>query len=128
MEQTTVVSVVNDLFFSVRIDSALNATGYRVVSPPGDQVSEAVEREAPALVIVDIGGFGLDWEDAIRAAKQADPSVPVLAFGSHKDLDARQRAIEAGADRVVAKSQFVEALSDLVARYARPKGTSDDAQ
>ncbi|MCZ7574657.1 MAG: hypothetical protein M5U01_39405 [Ardenticatenaceae bacterium] len=120
MEQLTILSLVNDLFFSVRVETALGGAGYRVVGASDEQVAEVVRREHPALVIVDIGGFGLDWESAIRAVKVARPAVPVLAFGSHMDLGARQRALAAGADRVVAKSKFVESLTDLVSRYARP--------
>lgn len=121
MEQPAILSLVNDLFFSVRIETTLGAAGYRVVAAPEGQVAEAVTREQPVLVIVDIGGFGLDWEAAIRAVKSIDAALPVLAFGSHTDLDARQRALAAGADRVVARSQFVESLTDLVRRYARPR-------
>jgi hypothetical protein len=55
------------------------------------------------------------WPDLVRALK-ADPStdVFVLAFGPHKDLDLRRRAQEAGADRVIANSAFMQALPNLL--------------
>lgn len=128
MERPVVLSLVNDLFFSVRIETTLGGAGYRVIGAPDGRVAEIAGSERLALAIVDIGGFGLDWEAAIRALKSVDRELPILAFGSHKDLDARERALAAGADRVVAKSQFVDSLTELAGRYARLALDSDDAQ
>jgi electron transfer flavoprotein alpha/beta subunit len=38
----------------------------------------------------------------------------VLAFGPHKQLDLRERALAAGADRVVANSAFSRVLATLL--------------
>lgn len=127
MPNTTILSLVNDLFFSVRIESTLGGAGYRVIGAAEPAIGETVAQERPALAIVDIGGFGLDWEAAIRTLKAADPALPVLAFGSHMDLAARERALAAGADRVVAKSQFVEGMATLVARLVRG-GEDEDGE
>lgn len=53
------------------------------------------------------------WEPLIRAARAA--GVPVLAFGSHVDLAARDAAVAAGASRVVAKSKFSMSFPELIA-------------
>jgi len=42
--------------------------------------------------------------------------VPVLAFGSHMDLEAREKALSAGALRVVANSKFTSDMPGLVQR------------
>jgi hypothetical protein len=65
------------------------------------------------------------WPDLIRALK-ADPSISafVLAFGPHKDLDLRRRALEAGADRVIANSAFMTALPALL---GAPDAAVDEA-
>ena len=70
--------------------------------------------EKPALVIVNIATPGVDWEAAIRQARAA--GYPVLAFGSHMDLEARAKALAAGAQRVVANSKFTSDMPGLVKR------------
>ena len=56
----------------------------------------------------------VDWETAIRKARAA--GLKVLAFGSHMDLEARSKALEAGAQRVVANSKFTSDMPGLVQR------------
>ena len=70
--------------------------------------------ERPVLVIVNTATVGADWEAVIRLAREHD--LPVLAFGSHMDLDARQRALQAGAQKVVANSKFSRDMPGLVRR------------
>lgn len=82
--------------------------------PAFEQGLQATGNEKPALVIVNIATTGVDWEMAIRSARKA--GYPVLAFGSHMDLDARARAIEAGAQRVVANSKFTSDMPGLISR------------
>lgn len=117
MAQKRILALITDLFFSVRVETGLSARGYDVVVADDVGLEERLGSDRPPdLVIVDIGGFGVEWEEAIRTVRERLPSVPVLAFGSHVDLDARERALEAGATKVVAKSRFVEALPELVSR------------
>ena len=67
-----------------------------------------------ALAIVNTATNGVDWETAIRKARAA--GLKVLAFGSHMDLEARSKALEAGAQRVVANSKFTSDMPGLVKR------------
>lgn len=117
MTKKRILALIGDLFFSVRVETSLSARGYEVVVVDDEAVGTYLRSDQrPALVIVDIGGFGLNWERAIRTVRARQPAVPILAFGSHVDLDARERALEAGATKVVSKSRFVEALPELVSR------------
>src|SRR2546422_11638285 len=70
--------------------------------------------EKPALVIVNTAISGVDWEGAIRRAREH--GLTVLAFGSHMDLEARHKALQAGAQRVVANSKFASDMPGLVKR------------
>jgi DNA-binding response OmpR family regulator len=85
----------------------------------------------PVLVIVNTATKGVDWEAAIRAARANNR--PVLAFGSHMDLDARAKALAAGANKVVANSKFSRDMPDLVKRLLNAPtdqsihATSEDA-
>ena len=68
---------------------------------------------APALVVVDIHAAGIDANAVIAAAREA--GVPVLAFGRHTSAGDLRAAREAGADKVVPRSQLVEELPQLIA-------------
>jgi DNA-binding response OmpR family regulator len=112
-----IVVLVSDLMFAERIERGLAALGYvPVLVPTADAFAEAVRTHKPALALVDTGIRGVDWAGAIQ---HTAADVPVLAFGSHLDLTARQRALERGAVNVVANSKLAADLAGLVARYAR---------
>ena len=122
----TILALEKDLFFSVKMRDTLRHHGMEVKTVRTLQAFEqglaAPEDERPALVIVNIATTGVDWEAAIREARAAD--YPVLAFGSHMDLDARARALQAGAQRVVANSKFASDMPGLVKRILSEPITS----
>lgn len=122
----TILALEKDLFFSVKMRDTLRHHGMEVKTVRTLQAFAqglaAPEDERPALVIVNIATTGVDWEAAIREARAAD--YPVLAFGSHMDLDARARALQAGAQRVVANSKFASDMPGLVKRILSEPITS----
>src|SRR2546428_13671207 len=73
-----------------------------------EQGLTAAGEEKPALVIVNTATTGVDWEAAIRQARAS--GYAVLAFGSHMDLEARARAIEAGAQRGGGNSKLTRGI------------------
>lgn len=115
---TTILALEKDLFFAVKIRDTLRHHGMEVKTVRNLQAFEqglqAEGSEKPALVIVNIATQGVDWEAAIRQAR--DAGYPVLAFGSHMDLEARAKALAAGAQRVVANSKFTSDMPGLVKR------------
>jgi DNA-binding NarL/FixJ family response regulator len=54
------------------------------------------------VVIVDLARFG----DAVGAIRTAAPDARIVAFGPHVDDELLHRARDAGADTVLARSQF----------------------
>jgi DNA-binding response OmpR family regulator len=112
---TPILALEKDLFFAVKIRDTLRHHDYEVTIardlPSFEQNLTAIR---PALVIINIATRGVDWEQAIRLAH--DSHYPILTFGSHKDLDLRARALQAGATRVVANSQFAQHMPTLVQR------------
>ncbi len=113
-----ILALEKDLFFAVKIRDTLRhhdieARTVRTLAAFEQGLALSGE-ERPALVIVNIATQGIDWEEAIRKARAA--GYPVLAFGSHMDLDARARALAAGAQRVVANSKFASDMPGLVRR------------
>ena len=119
---TAILALEKDLFFAVKMRDTLRHHGMEVKTartlPAFEQGLTAADAQKPALVIVNIATTGVDWEAAIRQARAA--GYPVLAFGSHMDLEARAKAIQAGAQRVVANSKFTSDMPGLVKRMMEP--------
>ncbi|HVB60999.1 MAG TPA: hypothetical protein VNE61_07390 [Ktedonobacteraceae bacterium] len=115
---TTILALEKDLFFAVKIRDTLQHQGMSVITARTlaafEQRLAAEGDERPSLVIVNTATQGVDWAAAIRQARAS--GYPVLAFGSHMDLDARAKALEAGAQRVVANSKFTSDMIGLVQR------------
>jgi DNA-binding NtrC family response regulator len=115
---THILALEKDLFFSVKMRDTLRHHGMEVKTVRNllafEESLAATDEEEPALVIVNIATTGVDWEAAIRQARTA--GLKVLAFGSHMDLEARSKALEAGAQRVVANSKFTSDMPGLVLR------------
>lgn len=111
-----ILALEKDLFFAVRIRDTLKHHNREVTIvrtlPAFEEALTSPEETRPQLAIVNIATKGVDWEAAIRAARTNN--IPVLAFGSHMDLDARARALEAGAGKVVANSKFTSDMPGLV--------------
>ncbi len=121
---TRILALEKDLFFSVKIRDtlrhhAMDVTTVRAL-PAFEQ--QLATDEKPALVLINTAIQGVDWEAAIRLTKAQ--TIPVLAFGSHMDLEARAKALQAGAAKVVANSKFT---SDMVGLVTRMIATSADS-
>jgi len=118
-----ILALTPDLFFSTRISSTLKYADHavRIVdSDDSEVIDEALFALNPALVILDIGAAGAwDWQKILTYLREASPDTPVLCYGSHMDVDATQSANALGAVRVVARSEFVNNMGNLVERYKR---------
>jgi DNA-binding response OmpR family regulator len=126
---TYILVLEKDLFFSVKIRDTLRHHGIDVkivrTLPAFEQGLTATAEDKPALVIVNIATVGVDWEEAIRQARTH--GYTVLAFGSHMDLEARAKALQAGAQKVVANSKFTSDMPGLIQRMlSEPAAASGD--
>lgn len=122
-----ILALEKDLFFSVKIRDTLRHHDMEVTTVRTlaalEQRLAATGTERPALLIVNSALQGVDWEAAIRIARAE--SFPVLVFGSHMDLEARAKALKAGAQKVVANSKFAKDMPGLVQRMLNaPAGTT----
>jgi CheY-like chemotaxis protein len=111
----TIVAAVSDLMFGSRIRAAAQLAGVSAVFVRS--ATELAARAAQAdLILLDLDTRWLDAPASIAALKAdgATGSVPIVAFGPHVDGDALLAARAAGADRVLARSAFVNALPDLM--------------
>ena len=118
MRQLTLV-VCDDLFFWARIHAAARAAGSEVRRIADDQaLEELLAAGAPGRVLVDLAARSVDaiaWAPRLRAL---DPAPQLVAFGSHMDVAAFERARQAGFDPVLARSKFV---ADLPLWVAAPR-------
>ncbi len=112
--------------FATRIEDAARAAGAAVLSPIDQAAFLAALRDGARLAIIDASAENVPWLDWVRAAKEdvAAEAVPILAFGSHKDIELRNRALGAGVDRYMARSNFSEGLNEFVAAAVR-EATAD---
>ena len=103
-----VLALVRDLMFVSRITSAAKArrAAIEVIRDPS-----ALGGRAAQLLLVD-----LNLPGALEAAAQWRQAIksPVIGFVSHVDAETIARARQAGLDRVMARSGFVEALQDIL--------------
>ncbi len=111
-----VLALEKDLFFAVKIRDTLRHYDIeaKIVRnlPAFEETLSAKDGQEYTLAIVNTATVGVDWEVAIREARNA--GLKVLAFGSHLDLEARSKALEAGAQRVVANSKFTSDMAGLI--------------
>ncbi|MBX5450776.1 response regulator [Thermogemmatispora sp.] len=114
----SVLALERDLFFAVKIRDTLRHLALEtivvrdVVGFSQALAGSGSAQESPALAIVNIALPGVAWDEAIRLARQH--GLPVLAFGPHVDLEARTKALEAGAQRVVSNAKLSSSLIGLV--------------
>ncbi len=112
----SVVVVVQDLFFAVRLSDALRALGYKGLMVQDEcELGPTITDARPHLVILDLQGR-IKPQTVVRAARESVPGrlIPVLAYGPHTDLKRRDEALHAGVYRVVSKSLITSELPQLV--------------
>ena len=104
--------------------------GYRVVeAADGREAVEAVRRERPALILMDMTMPVLDGFEATRLIRRIEGArrVVILAFTALGSGASRAKALAAGCDDFVRKHLGLKELSALLARHlrdgrARPNG------
>lgn len=109
------IILCTDLLFSTKITGTAKALQKPFVVVRTLEKLQAALAEFPqATFIVDLGTTVVDPIAAIATAKQAAPAVKVVAFVSHVDVERATAARVAGADRVLARSGFVNELPGIV--------------
>lgn len=114
-----VLVVVEDLLFVVKINDAAKRSGLeaQVVKTEQDAIAGAASN--PLLVIVDLNANSIDAIQLISTLKSGDQKkLPVIAFVSHVQGELKQKAHDAGADMVMARSAFSTNLPQILKRHA----------
>ena len=109
-----VVALVDDLMVRSRIEAAAGPETELIFPRIAADFTAALE-PSPDLILVGMAATRLPWPDLVRAARErAGQELPIIAFGPHMDLALRERALEAGASRVLANSALMQALPALL--------------
>jgi DNA-binding NarL/FixJ family response regulator len=120
----TVAIIVIDLMFQSRIRMAAEALGLEALIADSAAAANIAIAARPGIVVVDLHAVGIDAPSMVRSAKAAGANV--LAFGRHTEPSILRAARNAGADAVVARSQLVEELPQLL-RSLLPGATAESA-
>jgi two-component system cell cycle response regulator DivK len=84
------------------------------LAPDGRTALELAAREAPDLILMDIGLPGVSGLDAVRAIRATGSDVPIIAVSSRVMPGDRERALAAGCDDFMAKPIDDLALVEMV--------------
>jgi DNA-binding NarL/FixJ family response regulator len=87
-------------------------------SDEGHRVLSAMKGMAD-FAIIDLDLPDGDGSELIEQLRKTQPGVPVLALTADRSLAWQARALEAGADEVLAKATPVEQIIDAVERIQR---------
>jgi hypothetical protein len=116
-----VVALVPDLLFGSRVQGSLALAGHEVelIADESGLLGRIADRTLPVadLLVVDLTG-DLDGAQILGslAADEACVATRTLAFYSHVDAAARERAEQAGFDLVVPRSRMAREGPQLVER------------
>ena len=91
--------------------AVLQSKGYEVVTAEdGAAALQAVPRERPAVILMDLSMPRMNGMDALPEIKRLDPEVPVIICTAHADLATAVRAMKLGAYDYLTKPFDVELL------------------
>ena len=124
MSTAKVVAVVEDLFFTVKINESAKRAGLQVafVKSQRDALDQAGEH--PSLIILDLNFEAVNPVELVRKLK-ADPGlskIQLLGYVSHVQGELKQAAQEAGCDMVLARSAFSQNLVSIMTRQKNRDG------
>ena len=112
-----ILCAIDDLIFSIKISTAATHLGADLYfERSAAALLPRIREKQPSLVIFDLNSRTLAPLDALTAMKSDAElrSIPTLGFVSHVDSDTIAAARQAGVDRVLARSAFVDRLGEIL--------------
>ena len=116
--QKTVIAVVNDIFFSAKINEAAKRAEVKLEYVTSGSILLEKAKTNPALIIFDLN-FDAARPVELIAQIKADAALKdlkLLGYLSHVQEDLRRRALEAGCDEVLPRSAFSMNLPQILSR------------
>ena len=111
-----ILAAAADLIFAARIQAAADQAGAPVTVLTRGDVLASVRSLNPTLIVLDLDARWFRAPEVIRALKEdeATKGTQIVAYVSHVREDMIGAARAAGADRVLARSAFVQKLPELL--------------
>jgi PleD family two-component response regulator len=120
-EKKKILAVVDDLLFTVKISDAVKRAGLDVQFLKSEHdVLEKAAHEKPLLIILDLNNSSVEPLRLIEKLK-SDGSlkhISLIGYLSHVQGELKQKAHDAGANIVMARSAFSQNLQQILKRHA----------
>jgi CheY-like chemotaxis protein len=119
-QSTTILGILTDLFFRVKIEDAAKRSGLVAVFATTEEAAlEHVRKERPLVAVVDLNCAAIDPIRLVAELKNGGrAALPVIGFISHVEAERRLQAQNAGYDAVLARSAFSSNLPQLLRQYS----------
>jgi PleD family two-component response regulator len=120
-DKKKILAVVDDLLFTVKISDAAKRSGLDVEFLKSEQdVMEKAAQEKPLLIILDLNNNSVDPLVLISKLKGDGDlkKISLIGYLSHVQGELKQKAHEAGANIVMARSAFSQNLQQILKRHA----------
>jgi CheY-like chemotaxis protein len=116
----TILAVVDDLLFQVKIADTAKRTGLGVDFVKAEADVFAKTAENPLVIILDLNTGALDPISLIERLKADEKArgISMVGYVSHVNGELKQRAHDAGCDMVMARSAFSQNLPVILKRHA----------
>lgn len=115
-----ILAIVEDLFFTVKINETAKRSGLGVefVKSTQDVLDKA--QENPALIILDLNFQAVEPVKLVETLKASEGTkgIDVVGYLSHVQGDLKLQAQKAGCDMVLPKSSFSQNLPQILKRHA----------
>ncbi len=111
------VLIVDDSPVDRRLTSALvtrRGDLRAVVASDGREALEAIERDAPAVVVTDLQMPGMDGLELVQEIRRLHPGVPVVLMTAYGSEDIAIKALRAGAAQYVPKKMMSRVLVETL--------------
>jgi DNA-binding NtrC family response regulator len=114
---TKVLVVDDEAEIRSLLGAVLQSKGYEVVTAEdGAAALQQLQRERPAVILMDLSMPRMGGMDALPEIKRLDPETPVIICTAHADLATAVRAMKLGAYDYLTKPFDVELLALTMAR------------
>jgi CheY-like chemotaxis protein len=120
MESKKVLAVLEDLFFTVKINEAAKRAGLPITFVKSEHDALEQAKLHPALIIMDINFQGVDPLSLIRKLKADEQTkgINLIGYLSHVQGELKVQAQEAGCDMVMPRSAFSQNLPQILRRHS----------
>jgi CheY-like chemotaxis protein len=114
------MAVVEDLFFTVKINDAAKKAGMSVEFVKEEEAILEKAKEKPSLIIFDLNLGKIAPLEIISKLKSSQElkDISLIGFVSHVQAELKQKAQDSGCDMVLAKSAFSQNLPLILKRHA----------